>query len=341
MNITDPCTVATQSREIRRNVIKHLTASGCEPELADWMVHDFGYRGSTSEESAALGGAAHLLSFFGSDTIAGDILLRNYYEGDLDVLVSGSIPASEHSTVTTWGEEHESNFIENALKTYPTGPLANVTDSYDSERFVTVHAAEHKSLILNREGKYIFRPDSGNPQEMSLKHLEWIGNRLLGGEGFGWTRNTKDFKVLNPKVGMIYGDGMDYESIDRYYENLVHNGWAASNSAVGSGGGLLQKLDRDTQRFAFKACWCQVNGEDRDVFKKPSSDLSKSSKRGRLVVLPYSLSPDIPMVTYSEEEAKKQGLDTSRDLLLTVFEDGKLLKEYALSDIRSLVKSYG
>jgi len=321
-----PTTVATQSREIKKIITRWVKHSGGNMDFINWMLHDFGYRGVSSEETARLGAAAHLLNFFGSDTVAGDLMLCNFYQAR--GLVSGSIPASEHSTVTTWGEDHEVDFLENLLRMYPQGIVANVIDSYDPQRYIMVYAAKFRDQILAREGKLVFRPDSGDPRKMVVQVLEWLG------EVFGWSYNAAGYKELNPKVGIIYGDGMTFDTIDELYRAVINAGWCASNVAVGSGGGLLQKVDRDTQRFAFKACWAQVNDNPRDVYKRPSSDHTKDSKRGQLVVLPVDgLTPTIR--TYSLSECKDLGLDPTGNLLTTVFENGKLLVDQSLAQIRA------
>lgn len=272
-----PITVATQSYYLRHFLENLLTECGRSKDLVPYMVHDFGYRGSTSEESAALGGAAHLLSFRGSDTLAGDCLLRDYYEANCP---SSSIPASEHSTVTSWGEGGELEFLKNLLARYPKGLVANVIDSYDPYRYINTYVRSLRQEIMSRDGKVIFRPDSGNPQEMVISVLDWLEDI------FGSTVQ-QGLKELPPCVGVICGDGMTYESIQDLYRAVVKAGWSPSNLAVGSGGGLLQKMDRDTQCMAFKAClayFATFNSiYPREIFKKPSTDASKASKRGNML----------------------------------------------------------
>ncbi len=329
-----PSTIATQSREIKKKLISYHKMTGMPDGAIDWSVHDFGFRGSTSHESAALGGASHLLSFYGSDTLAGDILLRNYYGAT--GLVSGSIPASEHSTVTTWGESHECDFLENLLDQFPTGIVANVIDSYDPERYIKVYAAKFRDRILARDGKLVFRPDSGDPLKMILKTLEWLE------EVFGSTKNAKGFKVLPPQVGVIYGDGMNIDSMGAIYWTLKQEGWAAQN-AFGSGGGLLQNVNRDTQRFAFKACWAQINDQPRNVCKRPSTDSTKNSKSGRLHVFlnkahkRYEIDSPI-QVTLNTEQAQELGYDLNDDLLQVVYRNGEMIRTWTLEEVRERAK---
>lgn len=325
------CTIATQSREIKKTVKDYLISTGTSVDI-DWRVHDFGLRGSTSRESAALGGAAHLLSFFGSDTIPGDLLLRNFYGGQ--GLVAGSIVASEHSTVTTWGEAHECDYLENALDKYPTGLIACVIDSYDPERFIKVYAAKLKDKILNRDGKVIFRPDSGIPNEMVLKCYEWL-EEVFGGESP--TYNAKGFKMLNDKVGIIYGDGMNKDTINGMCWEVRHHGWAVTN-AFGSGGGLLQDVNRDTQRFAFKTCWALVNDQPRNVSKRPSSDPTKNSKPGRLRLVKVHEKKIDKLVTLNEDDMKLKGIPLTEDLMQEIYRDGKMLIYQSLEELRERMK---
>src|SRR5215472_11304053 len=111
-----PITVATLSRAIRRVFLAALERSG-DPALIDFKLHDFGYRGVSSEETAGIGAAAHLVNFKGTDTVAGIRILRKYYESrDMEGF---SIPAAEHSTITSWGRENEARAYENMLAQFP------------------------------------------------------------------------------------------------------------------------------------------------------------------------------------------------------------------------------
>lgn len=333
-----PCTVATQSQAIRQLVKDWVMKSAPDnlPAL-DWMVHDFGYRGVSSEETAALGAAAHLLSFNGTDTVAGDIMLRNHYGAK--GLVSGSIPASEHSTVTSWGPDGEEQFLLNCLEKYPTGLLANVIDSYNPERYIMEYAARHRDKILARDGKMVFRPDSGNPSEMVVDVLHWLHNV------FGAAKNSQGFWELNPKVGVIYGDGMDFHTINDLHSAVNSAGYAATNVAVGSGGGLLQKLDRDTQRFAFKCCWVQlvVDGKPvpRAVFKKPATDPTKDSKGGYLTTVWENGDLTTSTLDWPPKYNAGDGIDTRPDVfaMRRVFENGTQPTSDSLDQIRARVRA--
>lgn len=316
-----PSTIATQSRAMRNLVLSYLEKTG-EPSLIDFKVHDFGYRGSTSVESAGIGAAAHLLSFKGTDTLAGIDLARDYYH---EPMAGFSIPAAEHSTITSWGRENEREAFRNMLESFPTGLVAVVSDSYDVyEACKTLWGKELKEEVLARDGTLVVRPDSGYPPDVVVKVLELLG------DAFGYSTNSKSYKVLNPKVRVIQGDGIDYEMLKRILEVMSLKGWSADNVAFGSGGGLLQKVNRDTQRFAFKCSAVEVAGEWRDVMKDPITDPGKRSKAGRLALVRENGS----LRTVREEEAARLGL---RNELVEVFRDGAPLVDYTFSEIRERV----
>ena len=313
-----PCTVATQSREMRRVVEYYLEKTGT-PGLIDFKVHDFGYRGSTSEESSAIGGAAHLTSFMGTDTMSALRLARKFYGGSM---AGFSIPAMEHSTVTSWGRENEAAAYDNMLFQFPTGIIAAVSDSYNIyDACSEIWGDKLKDKVLARDGVLVIRPDSGEPVSTVITVLN-----ILAGK-FGSTKNEKGYWVLNPKVRVIQGDGIDYRMIESILSEMAQVGLSADNIAFGSGGGLLQKMDRDTQRFAFKCSAIKINGVWQDVMKDPVGDASKRSKAGR-----FSLIKD-----------EKLGYKTIKigdppygefNQLRTVFSEGTLFIDDKFRDIR-------
>ncbi len=310
-----PTTVATYSNYFRRMLLRYLRRTGSDAGI-DYMLHDFGYRGSTSQESAAIGGAAHLVNFLGSDTIAGMELLREYYAGDDP---AKSIPASEHSTITSWGEEHEADAFANMLDVYPTGPVACVSDSYNIwNALEKIWGDTLRMKVLGRDGVLIPRPDSGDPLMVVPKCMRILGDR------FGATENDKGYNVLNPHVRLIQGDGIDLEMAEMILDALVHDQWSAENIAFGSGGGLLQKHDRDTQKFAFKCSLAQVDGVWRDVWKDPITDKGKASKRGRL---------RLDKGSNGAFTTIRDG-DEVHDQLDEVFINGTMMREHTLADVK-------
>lgn len=306
-----PSTVATLSGATRNLIRGYLENTG-DPGLLDFKLHDFGFRGATSVEAAGIGGAAHLVNFLGTDTVPAMVVARDYYGAK--TAAGFSVPAAEHSTITSWGREHEVDAYRNMIEQYGDQPFYSVV----SDSFDLIKAAREmwggtlKSQVLESEGTLVVRPDSGYPPMIVTQLLEVLG------EGFGWTVNEKGYRVLNSKVRVIQGDGMDYESIDRTLSSMQAQKWSADNVTFGMGGGLLQKVNRDTQKFAFKCSSAIVNGEERDVFKDPATDNGKVSKKGRL-----GLSADLRTVRESENE-----------LLQTVYRDGEIQRSYTLDEVR-------
>ena len=265
-------TVATLSRSVKIMIKQFLDRTSESDASIDFMLHDFGYRGVSSVESAGYGTLGHLVNFKGTDTVEGILYARKYYS---EPMAGFSVPASEHSVMTSKGREGEYEVIANLIKIYPTGILSLVLDSFN-----IYNACEHlgtvlKDAVLAREGKVVVRPDSGHPPEVTMKII------VILEKHFGVTVNEKGYKVLPPKIGIIYGDGLDVAMIKLILETLEKSKWAASNLVFGMGGGLLQKVNRDTQRNAFK---CSANetmdGEWHDIFKDPI-DGSKKSKAGK------------------------------------------------------------
>ncbi len=322
-----PITVGTLSRRIKQVIGTALVRTG-DPAGLPFKLHDFGYRGVSSEESAAIGGAAHLVNFMGTDTIAAIRLLQQYYGAT--EMPGFSIPASEHSTITSWGEEHEVDAYENMLNRYPEGLVACVSDSFDIRNAVQhLWGEKLRDKVMRRKGTLVIRPDSGNPVDV----LRDIFVALE--EKFGLDEeatNRKGWKVLAPCVRVIQGDGVNYHTIQNMISILTREGWSMDNFAFGMGGALLQQLNRDTQKFAFKCSAIRVDGKWRDVYKRPAQDVTKNSKRGRLALLEDANGDFVTM--------ESQGSETPFDCLETVFLNGELKKEYTLNDIRKCARRY-
>ncbi|MCH2173180.1 nicotinate phosphoribosyltransferase [Myxococcota bacterium] len=297
------CTVATLSREMKRLLSRYLEATG-DPESLPFKLHDFGFRGVSSVESAAIGGAAHLVNFQGTDTMPGCLLAREYYDAEMP---GGSIPAAEHSTITSWGRESEVEAFRNILEQFPRGAVACVSDSFDIFHACREHWGRTlRDQVLARDGTLVVRPDSGHPPEVVVQVLETLG------EAFGTESNPKGYRVLPPQIRVIQGDGIDYEMASEILAAVTAAKWSVDNLTFGMGGALLQILNRDTQQFAMKCSETVVNGEVREVFKEPATDPRKNSKRGRLKLV---LGRD------GQPETRPEGAP-GEDLLCEVFRDG-------------------
>lgn len=315
-----PITVATVSREFKKILAKHLKATSGNLEGLNQKLHDFGYRGVSSQESAALGGAAHLVNFCSTDTVAGLLMAQRYYACPM---AGFSIPAAEHSTIISWGRNREKEAFEQVLDQFSSGPVSVVSDSYD-----IFNACKHiwgdklKERVMERsqDSFLVIRPDSGDPAETLIEVIKILE------ECFGSSKNSVGFKVLPSYLRIIQGDGIDLLSINEILQKLSEEGWSAENVLFGCGGALLQKLNRDTLSCAFKCSYVETNGKGMDVYKQPVTDPSKGSKRGRLSLRRNS---------NGFIETVERGIGKpEEDLLVTVFENGILLRDYSLDEIR-------
>lgn len=322
MRLWYPTTVATQSYFIKKVIAEALeqTADDAAAELP-FKLHDFGSRGVSSRESAGIGGLAHLLNFMGTDTVEALRTARNYYGADI---AGFSIPAAEHSTVTTWGKDHELDAYERAVKVFaaPGKIFAVVSDSYDLKHAINEFwGTALREHIVQSGATLVVRPDSGDPPavvRMAVKALE---------AKFGSTINTKGYRVLN-NVRVIQGDGINEDSIKEILSAIINEGFSASNVGFGMGGALLQKVDRDTQRFAYKASAAIVDGHYQAVYKDPVTDPRKRSKDG---VLDLTLEGS-RFVTrqYTDFATLYPG-----SVMRTVYRNGEVLIEDTLEQIRA------
>jgi len=306
-----PTTVATLSWQVKQAIRLSLETT-CENPEAELLfkLHDFGARGVSSHESAALGGMAHLVNFMGTDTVVALLAARKYYGADM---AGFSIPATEHSTITAWGREGEADAYANMLKQFaqPGKLLAVVSDSYDIYHAVSeIWGKQLRAQVESSGATVVIRPDSGVPEDIVPEVLE----RLYA--EFGGRVNSKGYKVLSDCVRVIQGDGVDVDSIGVILQRIQQAGFSTENVAFGMGGGLLQKVNRDTLSFAMKASAIQINGAWRDVYKQPITDSGKNSKRGRLAVI-----KDAGGIKTIREDA----LSWESNCLRPVFRNGELL----------------
>ena len=327
-----PTTVATLSRTTKETLSKYLDITSDSKDGLPFMLHDFGMRSCSSNESAGVGGAAHLINFLGTDTLLAMQHARKYYAADLKSLAF-SVPASEHSTMSSLGRDGEIEVVKNLLEKYPTGILSVVSDTYDIYNFVdNIVGKIFKEDILNRDGVFVVRPDSVTPDHPTPEaEVVWILTSLWN--NFGGTINTKGFKVLNPKLKCLWGDGVDTDGIERILIASENAGFSVDNLVFGMGSNLSHSgVKRDTQRFAFKCSAQLQDGIWVDVFKDPK-DKSKASKKGQLRLLKSAISGHV----YTAQHAPDVD-DGMQDLLVTVFENGELKKFYTFEEIRDNAK---
>lgn len=287
-----PCTSATTALGMRRVLDKAARATGGPPEFTDWQGHDFSFRGLPGPEAAALSGAGHLLYFTGTDTLPALDLIEDYYGVPDGYLIGGSVAATEHSVMCAGGEAGEFETIGRLLDLYPEGVLSVVSDTWDLWHVLTNILPQLKDRILARDGKYVTRPDSGDPADIlcgdprapdgspaskGVIQLLW--------DVFGGTTTSTGHRLLDAHVGAIYGDSITKERAIEITQRLAANGFASANVVFGIGSYTYQYVTRDTYGFAMKATWVEVNGEGRSIFKTPKTDSGmKNSARGRLAV---------------------------------------------------------
>jgi len=271
-----PCSVATLSRKVKELIEISFKTSVDDDAmfLLDSRLHDFGFRGATCLEQSIIGGAAHLLNFTGSDTMSA--CYQAQFGWNDGKPVASSIPATEHSVMTAWPTEQGA--IENMIDVFGDGIFATVMDSYDYEHALNKVVPAVAARKQAKKGLWVLRPDSGDPVDAVLQGLR------AAEKTFGATMNKKGFKVLNG-VAVIQGDGINKDTLRKILDAVLEAGYSAQNVAFGMGGGLLQKVNRDTMGFATKLSYIEyATGTQRDVMKLPKTDSGKVSLPGILRV---------------------------------------------------------
>ncbi len=314
-----PTTVATLSFEAKRVIKRYLDLTSEDPDgQLPFKLHDFGARGVSSLESAMLGGMAHLVNFRGTDTVAALLGARHYYGA---AMAGFSIPAAEHSTMTSWGRAREAEAYANMVEQFgrPGKLVAVVSDSYDIFNAVSeIWGRQLKDRVLKSGATIVVRPDSGDPVAVVVE----VARRLA--DAFGAATNAKGYAVLHPAVRIIQGDGMDLEHIEAVLAALKEAKFSADNVAFGMGGGLLQKVDRDTMKWAMKASAVKINGFWHDVYKDPATDSGKISKKGRQSLVRDERGWRTEPLTSADE-----------NLMIPVYRNGKLLRQMNFESIRA------
>jgi nicotinamide phosphoribosyltransferase len=344
MKLWLPITVASNSYRFRRMFNGFADRTVGNRDHVPFQMHDFGYRGCGSEESAAIAGAAHLLSFLGTDTTAAVCLLRDYYDAEFCERPIGlSVPASEHSVMCAWNEDNDDfEAIENMLTVYPKGTVSIVSDSYNLwEAIESTYCGRLKEIILARDGKVVIRPDSGDPPNIicgdpsAATEAEQFGVIRLLDRGFGSSCNALGFRELDPHVGVIYGDAIFYERGQGILSRLAGMGYASNQIVFGSGGLLLNNWSRDTLGMAIKATYCEVNGDPRPIEKKPVTDLGKKSKRGLLKLEKYETELGVSYRTLDDVTPEQE----EGGQLHVVYQNGCFYNVQDLDQIRNTLES--
>lgn len=367
------CTSATTAHNYKKLFTKYAMETVGNTDFVQWQGHDFSFRGMFGLEAACMSGAAHLFSFTGTDTIPAIDFLQEYYNADeTKELIGGSVAATEHSVACTvildfvnkiriektqLGEQIIEDELMNLAdieyvkrlitEIYPTGIVSIVADSFDYWNTITNTARALKDIILNRDGKVVFRPDTGDPvkiicgyteddienEQIKLSSAEVKGSVETLWEIFGGTITEKGYKLLDPHVGMIYGDSITYERAYQICEGLKKKGFASINLVYGIGSFTYQYVTRDTDGYAVKATYAVIGGEPLEIYKSPKGAAFKKSAKGLVAV-------------FKDENGEfylKDGASWEEVLnceFVKIFENGKLMKDWTLQEVRDNLKKY-
>jgi len=331
-----PCTSATTAYRFRRLLNQYGALTGTDPGFIDWQGHDFSFRGLPGVEAAAMSGAGHLLSFYGTDTIPAIDFIEKYYWGDEpdDFLVGGSVAATEHSVMCAGGHQTEMETFNRLLELYPGGIVSVVSDTWDLWKVCTEILPKLKDKIMARDGKLVIRPDSGNPADIlcgdpSVRRGTPIAKGVIEllWDVFGGTTNSNGYRQLDPHIGAIYGDAITFGRAQEIMGRLAAKGFASGNVVFGVGSYSYQYVTRDTYGFAMKATWADIDGEPKDLFKKPITDNGeKFSATGRLAVDKWEDKLYVIEQATPEQEMSSQ--------LQPRWRDGKFLNRTSISKIR-------
>lgn len=306
-----------------------------------FQAHDFSLRGMTSLQDAAISGAGHLTSFWGTDTVPAIDLVDDYYSGAQSQDPIGlSVPATEHSVMCMGMQDGElSTFRRLITEIYPNGIVSIVSDTWDFWQVVTDYVVQLKDDILARDGKLVIRPDSGDPVKIicgdpkaPVGSPEYKGAVECLWEVFGGTQTAQGYNQLDAHIGLIYGDSITLERAEHILAGLAAKGFASGNVVLGVGSYTYQYVTRDNHGFAMKATSGVVNGERRDIFKDPKTDNgTKKSAKGLLRV-----EKDNDNYVLYDQQSEAQEMQGE---LQIIFEDGILVQEHQFSDIRARLQN--
>lgn len=342
---------------------------GGNMSIVNFQGHDFSFRGMQHPESAISSGLGFLVNFWGTDTLPTLMSAKHYYGSEN---VGFSVPASEHSVMTSYGKEDEINAFKRILDLYPTGIVSLVSDSFDLWKVCTDFITELKEQILSRNGKLVIRPDSGDPVDiicgLNTKPGTWSkeeNGKFFHSENgfqgfvsqyevfkgpykgviellwdvFGGTINEQGYKVLDPHIGAILGDGVTLERAEMICKRLKSKGFASTNIVLGIGSYSMGYCTRDNQGSAMKATYVELDTPNsdggmekisRDIFKDPITDDGlKKSATGLLKVI--NESDKYILLDKQTWEEEKGGV------LQTIYEDGKFYNQTTLTQIRERI----
>ncbi|GAA0738146.1 nicotinate phosphoribosyltransferase [Gaetbulibacter jejuensis] len=302
----------------------------------EFQGHDFSMRGMGGLQSTLSSGMGHASVFLGSDTLPVIGGMRKYYSAEGFVI--GSVNATEHSVMCAGTKKDEITTFQNLMKIYPKGILSVVSDTWDLWKVITEFLPKLKNEILNRDGKLVIRPDSGDPVDIICGESFELGGLLPKDKGviellweiFGGTINKQGFKVLDSHIGAIYGDSITTERAEQICKRLHDKGFATTNVVLGIGSFTYQFNTRDTFGFAMKATSVVVNGMRREIFKDPITDDGVKKSAKGLIKVDYEDGIYILKDEVSEIEENKGELKV-------IYENGKFFNFTNLNQIRERI----
>lgn len=350
--IWGPCTSATTAFEYLKLFRKYAKSTNADLTFTAFQGHDFSARGMFGVEAGAMSGAGQLLSFFGTDTIYAIDFLENYYGANAEnELIGTSVPATEHSVMCMEGMEGEFGIYQRLLtETYPTGIVSVVSDTYNLWNVVTNFLPKLKDIILARgpngplPGKLVLRPDSGDPSDILCGNndadsdeparkglIAWLWDI------FGGTIDKNGFKHLDPHIGAIYGDSITLPLAKEILQRLAEKKFATDCVVLGIGSYSFQYVTRDSFGTAMKATYAEVAGKSRNLFKDPITDNGKAAKKSAKGLLKVTYDAASKNYTLHQEVTRE---DEGKGELKLIFENGKLLIDQSLAQIRARIQSH-
>lgn len=336
-------TSATTAYEYKRLFLKYARLTGTDEGFVDFQGHDFSARGMSGIWDGMQSGAGHLTSFKGTDTVAAIDYLEAYYLGtETEEFIGGSVPATEHSVMCCGGLEDEIGTFRRLInKVYPKGIVSIVSDTWDFWKVLTESTIVLKDEIMAREGKVVFRPDSGDPVKIIVGDPEapegtpeFKGAVQCLWEVLGGTETSTGHRLLDSHVGLIYGDSISLDRAQRILEGLRQKGFSSGNIVFGIGSYTYQFVTRDTLGTAIKATWAVVNGQERELSKDPKTDDGVKKSAKGLIRIEFE---DGRFVMHDGQTSEGE----TQGLLETVFLDGKMLRLETLAEVRERLQKGG
>ena len=334
-----PMLAATVGATYREIVNKYydLTCEDFIPRARALGAFDF--RGEECTESAIKAGAGWCLSFLNTATVPAIPYLEQNYNCDCtkEPVAFGS-PSTEHSVMcSNYAIDGDEITLLRRLLTeiYPNTSFSAVLDSYDYWNIIDNVLPQLKKEILEHNGCMLMRGDSGECVEVVTETVFKLWDI------FGGTVNSKGYKVLDPHVKAIYGDSITIQRCEAIYKILMEHGFACSNVALGVGSfsmqcveeeGILKPFTRDTFSSCIKATYCEIDNNPYPIFKNPKDGGFKKSQKGCCVVTKDNDGNYTFKDGYTWEDAVN-----AENELVTIFKDGKMVKEQTLEEIRNIL----